>query len=223
MVWQENVQYVVLRNVTVAAGQTATITVKPGGGGYALISGMQNHVLQAGLPATPAGRRRADGLLCPTMAPPPSLQRHRCGKRPLGLSGHHVAQPWSADGHCSKPDLPARLGLRRRGRFTFKANDGNADSAPATVSIIVLGMNRATLINVQFCAAFAIQATFKNRKSARQPSARRPTIMDAYSRDGAGGTFLTYGFLTNLKGPMAARRRRFDGRQRPGSLEQRLL
>ena len=41
VVWQEGVQYVVVRTVAVPAGQTVTITVRPGVSGYATISGLQ--------------------------------------------------------------------------------------------------------------------------------------------------------------------------------------
>ena len=39
--WQEGVQYVRFTNVTVRAGQPVTLTVLPGEGGYAVISGLQ--------------------------------------------------------------------------------------------------------------------------------------------------------------------------------------
>ncbi|MGA2177126.1 MAG: immunoglobulin domain-containing protein [Verrucomicrobiota bacterium] len=40
-VWQEGVQYVKFTNVSVSAGQTITIMVEPGAGGYAVLSGLQ--------------------------------------------------------------------------------------------------------------------------------------------------------------------------------------
>jgi hypothetical protein len=40
-VWQEGVQYVEFTNVNVPDGQTVTITVEPGGGRYAVLSGLQ--------------------------------------------------------------------------------------------------------------------------------------------------------------------------------------
>jgi len=40
-VWQEGVQYVEFTNVSVSVGQTITITVEPGAGGYAVLSGLQ--------------------------------------------------------------------------------------------------------------------------------------------------------------------------------------
>jgi len=40
-IWQEGLQYVEFRGVTIAAGQVVTITVLPGSGGYAVISGLQ--------------------------------------------------------------------------------------------------------------------------------------------------------------------------------------
>jgi hypothetical protein len=40
-IWQEGVQYVVFPNISVAAGQTITITVAQGAGGYAILSGLQ--------------------------------------------------------------------------------------------------------------------------------------------------------------------------------------
>jgi len=52
-VWQEGVQYVVFREVSVVgAGQALTVTVLPGASGYAIVSGMQ--ILQkSALPQTP--------------------------------------------------------------------------------------------------------------------------------------------------------------------------
>src|SRR5437588_5652538 len=41
IVWQEGVQYIVIRGVPLTAGQAATITVRPGASGYATISGFQ--------------------------------------------------------------------------------------------------------------------------------------------------------------------------------------
>jgi hypothetical protein len=41
LVWQEGLQYALFRSVSVGAGQAATLTVLPGQGGVALISGMQ--------------------------------------------------------------------------------------------------------------------------------------------------------------------------------------
>jgi len=40
-VWQEGVQYVEFTNVSVYAGETMSITVAPGAGGYAVLSGLQ--------------------------------------------------------------------------------------------------------------------------------------------------------------------------------------
>jgi len=51
-IWQEGVQYVQFNNVVVSAGDTITITVEAGTGGYAVISGLQ--MVPAGpTPATP--------------------------------------------------------------------------------------------------------------------------------------------------------------------------
>jgi hypothetical protein len=48
-IWQDGVQYVDFTNAIVKAGQTITITVKPGVGGYAVLSGLQMAALN--LPA----------------------------------------------------------------------------------------------------------------------------------------------------------------------------
>ena len=41
LLWQEGRQYALYRGVLVGAGQGVTLTVRPGVGGYAVISGMQ--------------------------------------------------------------------------------------------------------------------------------------------------------------------------------------
>jgi hypothetical protein len=50
ILWQENVQYVRFRNVSLASGQTVTITSKPGLAGYAEVSGLQ--IAPSSSPAT---------------------------------------------------------------------------------------------------------------------------------------------------------------------------
>ena len=78
--------------------------------------------------------------------------------------------------------------------FIFKANDGQIDSAAATVNITVLSNTAAMLIDVDFGAGLA-------KSPEVGPAAVGLTANDFwnyYSRDDGHGGFLSFGVLSNL-------------------------
>src|SRR5262249_46938558 len=74
VVWQENVQYVVIRGVVLADSQAATLTVRPGAGGYAGIYG-------------PQARQTQGGTKQPPGDPAPTRQQNRRYRRQRQLPG----------------------------------------------------------------------------------------------------------------------------------------
>jgi hypothetical protein len=78
--------------------------------------------------------------------------------------------------------------------FTFVANDGQTDSPPATVSITVLEDNSRLLVDIDFGAG---NATTENGPAAVGHSP--DDLWNFYTRDGANGEWLTFGFLSGLK------------------------
>jgi hypothetical protein len=78
--------------------------------------------------------------------------------------------------------------------FTFKVNDGQADSAVVTVNITVLSNTAAMLIDVDFGAGLT-------KSPETGPAAVGLTANDFwnfYSRDDGNGGWLSFGVLTNL-------------------------
>ena len=78
--------------------------------------------------------------------------------------------------------------------FTFTANDGQLDSAPATVSITVLPDGSLPLIDVYFGAGTATTET--------GPAAighANDDFWNFYTRDDGHGGWLSFGGLSNLK------------------------
>src|SRR5204863_1797437 len=78
--------------------------------------------------------------------------------------------------------------------FTFIANDGQADSAPATVNITVFPNTSQSLIDVDFGGGATT--------SEVGPAATGHSVTDFwnyYTRNGDFGEWRTLGALTNLK------------------------
>jgi hypothetical protein len=72
--WQEGMQYVEFTDVTVVTGQTVTITAEPGGGGFALISGLQIAVPTVGAGNSPATTQLAQSGRVPVIGPQSLLE-----------------------------------------------------------------------------------------------------------------------------------------------------
>jgi hypothetical protein len=148
VVWQEGLQYALFRAVTVASGAIVTLTSRPGSGGYATIAGIQ-----------------IAGTI-PTNHPPVANNQNvlvsQDGTKAITLAGSDVdgdtltyavgAPPAQGSLSGTAPNLiyTPTPGYSGPDSFTFTANDGKADSAPATVSLNIFPNNTASLLDVDF-------------------------------------------------------------------------
>jgi len=98
-VWQEGVQYVRFTNVTVTAGQPVTITVLPGEGGYAVISGLQ---IARVATSAPVAAREAAGYLIDVqfcaLANEGGLNARKRGVAAIGQTTNDFWNAYSRDG-----------------------------------------------------------------------------------------------------------------------------
>src|SRR5882724_4492494 len=280
VVWQEGLQYVTFRAVQVTNASVITLTVRPGAGGYATLSGMQIAQVDAPPPvarsivqqpasqsvgegsdvtfsvgvsgsspfsyqwrlggtdisgatgasltlhqvvaanegnysvrvSNPAGSVvSADAALTvtpvnhPPVANSQSVLVAQNGSTAITLSGSdpdgnplsYVVTSTPAHGTLSgtAPSLNYTPVTDYSGSdsFTFKVNDGQVDSAVATVSVIVLPDGTKPLIDVDFGAG---AATTEIGPAATGHSAN--DFWNFYTRDGQGG-WLSFGVLSNLK------------------------
>jgi hypothetical protein len=192
VVWQEGLQFVVFRNVQVAGGQPVVLTVKPGGGGYATISGLQlasvtstNHV---------------------PVATPQSVTVAQDGNQAITLGGldldgdslSYTTTSLPAHGTLTgaAPNLSYTplAGYSGSDSFSFKVNDGQIDSVAATVSISVTASGGWQFISVDFGAG---AGTTKTGLAATGQSAG--DYWNFYTRDDGQGGWLTFGAIPNLK------------------------
>ncbi len=198
IVWEENVQFVAMRNVAVAASQDATITVWPGAGGYAVISGLQlvtadgvstNHepvangqsvavVYNGSAAITLTGSDLDNDPLTYTVTTPPAHGN---------LTGTAPNLTYQPEANYSGPDS-----------FAFKVNDGQVDSAMALVSINVLAPGTEPLIAVNFYAHLSggLDATKTGLAAIGHGT---NDYWNHYSRDNPRGGWLSLGALSNLK------------------------
>jgi hypothetical protein len=84
--------------------------------------------------------------------------------------------------------------------FSFKANDGLTDSAPATVSINVIGEVQPghNLINVDFGGGGSTPGIDSKKTGLAANGHTTNDVWNFYSRDDGQGGWMTYGTLTNL-------------------------
>jgi hypothetical protein len=190
--WQEGNQFVVFRSVHVNTGDGITLTVRPGSGGYATISGLQ---ISSGTATnhSPVANSQAVNVL-------------EGASKAIALTGSDldgdtltyavVDGPTNGTLSGTAPNLvytPA-AGYVGPDSFTFKANDGQVDSSVATVSIFVLASGPGMLINIDIGAGTAT--------SEVGPAATGHSTNDYwnfYTRDDGSGGWRSIGALSNLK------------------------
>jgi len=151
VVWQEGVQYVVFRNVQVLnGGPAAVLTVLPGSGGYATLSGIQlasvsamNHAPTANSQSKVVDQNSTNSIVLTGS----DLDGDALTFTVLGLPTHG-----SLTGTPPNLTYVPLVGYSGTDSFTFKASDGQADSGAATVSITVRAAGTSGLINVDFGA-----------------------------------------------------------------------
>jgi Bacterial Ig domain/Immunoglobulin domain/Immunoglobulin I-set domain len=197
--WQEGVQYVAFRNVVVSnPGDQVQITVLPGASGYALIAGMQI----AGLTAT----TNDPPINHPPIGNDQNVSVVANGSVAMTLSGSDVNNNTLTYSLISLPAHGTLTGIAPNlvyqpdtnytgaDNFTFKVNDGQVDSAPATVSISVFEAEGGSIIDIDFGAGTS------GGKTGFAAIGQTPNdFWNYYTRDDGQGGWLTLGAVSNLK------------------------
>ncbi|EEF60300.1 beta strand repeat-containing protein [Pedosphaera parvula] len=196
--WQEGVQYVVFRGVTIAnGGQAATITVLPGASGYAILAGMQ---IASSTAATnpPVNHTPVANDQTVTLAANGSASITVTGSDVDGdeLTYSLVSLPSHGTLTGITPHLTYQptAGYSGSDSFTFKVNDGHTNSAAGTVSLNVLEMSAGGLIDVDFGAG-----TSTGESGFAAIGQTTNDFWNFYSRDDGQGGWLTFGTLGSLK------------------------
>jgi hypothetical protein len=194
-VWQQGLQYVVISNVVVGAGQTVTVTVSPAASSYAIISGMQMAQVAATAP------------VAPTIASQPASQTVTAGTNvtfTVGVSGSlPLSYQWQYGGNKINGATASSLMLNNvqvsdSGNYSVTVSNaaGSATSSNAvlTVNPVVVSSNSLPLIDVDFGSG---TATSEVGFAATGQSAN--DFWNFYTRDDGRGGYLSFGSLANLK------------------------
>ncbi|MDB6123148.1 MAG: Immunoglobulin I-set domain protein [Pedosphaera sp.] len=198
--WQEGVQYVVFRGVTIAnAGQMATLTVLPGVSGYAIISGMQiasvTPIIHVPVNHAPVANNQNISL-----AQGATVSVTLTGSDVDGDALTYSLTSLPAHGTLVgiTPNLSYQVPSNYAGAdsFTFKVNDGHVD-ATATVSITVLQNGTTSvgsLINVDFGTG-----TTSTKTGFAATGNASDDFWNFYSRENGQGGWRNLGTVSNLK------------------------
>ena len=200
-IWQEGQQYVTaFRGVTVNPSQPVVLTGLPGASGEAIIAGIQITQTTGSAPVAPA------------ITAQPASQTVTAGANVsfnVGVTGSWpLNYQWQFGGNNLAGATSATLSLAN----VQVANSGNysvivsnsagftvSSNAILTVTPVIVSTNSLSLLDVQFCA-LGNPGTLKVLKTGFAAVGQTANdYWNAYSRDGAGGSFLTYGVLNNLE------------------------
>ena len=191
VVWQEGLQYVAFRSVHVT-NEAMTLTVRPGQGGYATISGLQ---IAAVTPTNHPPVVKNQTLYLPQDSMLPiMLTGTDLDGDPLTFSVTVPPLNGTLSGAAPNLTYTPDPGFTGVDTFNFTANDGQADSAPATITLNVMATNAATLLNIDFGGG--------SSTSEVGPAATGHSPGDFwnyYTRNDGHGGWLTFGSLTHLK------------------------
>lgn len=191
VVWQEGLQYTRFRSVKVAAGNEVSITVRPGAGGYATLSGLQ---IAAVLPTNHLPVANAQVVFA-TEETPQSITLTGSDLDGEALT-YAVASPpthGSLSGTAPALVYTSDPGFTGSDTLTFTVNDGHGTSAPATIILRVLGSGTTLLIDVDFGGGSAT--------TEQGPAATGHSIADFwnyYTRNDGQGGWRSFGTLSNL-------------------------
>jgi hypothetical protein len=193
VVWQEGLQFVVFRNVTIVnGGQPVVLTVRPGPGGYSTISGMQiasvtgmNHPPVANAATATVNQNSTNAI---------TLTGSDLDADPLTFTVTTLPDHGVLSGTAPNLSYVPFSGYSGADRVRFKVNDGHADSAEATVSINVLAPGTGKLIDLAFGAG---TSTTKTGLAATGQSSS--DFWNFYTRDDGHGGYLNFGSVSNLK------------------------
>jgi hypothetical protein len=199
--WQEGVQYVRFTNVAVSVDQVVTITVLPGDDGLAVLSGLQMAQLVAAAPVAPVitGQPADKTVVAGSSA---SFSVGVSGSHPLSYQWHYGGSDivGATSGTLTLVGVQAADAGNYSVTVTNAVGSATSSNAVLTVTPVIVQTNDfGTLIDVQFCA-LANPGGLKDRKTGLAAIGQTGNdYWNAYSRDGAGGSFLTFGSLSNLK------------------------
>ncbi len=194
-VWQEGRQYALYRGVTVGAGQAATIIVRPGQDGYAVISGMQIGATVGGTGTPPSivtqPQSQAVGLgsnvtfsVVANGSAPLNYQWRLGGTNLAGATGSALAlvnvQPADA------------------GNYSVRVTNAFGSILSSEATLTVVQGAPGTLININFGAHLSPGMTgIKVGIAATGQSTN--DFWNFYSRDDSQGNWLVNGALPDLK------------------------
>jgi hypothetical protein len=191
VVWQESVQYVVFRNVAISAGQAMVLTVRPGSDGYATISGLQlasvnptNHVPVASAESVTVTQDNSKAIILSGA----DLDGDALTYVVTTLPAHGILS-----GAAPNVTYEPLAGYAGSDSFAFKVNDGQIDSAEATVTITVLAPGAQQFINIDFGAGSGSKVGLA---AAGQTAA---DFWNFYDRNDGNGGWLTFGWVSPLK------------------------
>ena len=193
VVWQENLQFVVFRNVAIpSSGVPAVLTVRPGPGGYATISGMQiasitgmNHAPVANAATMTVNQNSTNAI---------TLTGSDLDGDPMTFTVIHLPDHGVLSGTPPNVIYVPFTGYSGPDRVGFQVNDSQADSTEANVSINVVVPGSVKLIDV------AMGAGTSTSKTGFAATGQNTTdFWNFYTRDDGHGGWLTFGSVTNLK------------------------
>ncbi len=145
--WQENVQYVVIRSIGVASGDTVTLNVYAGDGGIAVLNGLQIVPVPPPVPvilAQPVNQSVPVGYTA-------SFSVTAYGQAPLSYQWSHngTAIPGATSATLLLPNVQNGNPNNANGTYTVMVSNGHGSVTSSGATLTVLGSGSA-LVNVDF-------------------------------------------------------------------------
>ena len=191
-VWQEGRQYVSFRGVSVGAGQGVTLTVLPGVGGYAVISGMQisSATVAAGTP--------------PSIVTQPQSQTAGVGSNVTFTVTANGTAPLGYQWRLGGTNLSGATGSALMLANVQAANAGTYSVLVTNSLGSVLSSNAVLTVNPSSTISFLVDLDFGMGQTQSYKvgfAATGETTNDFwnyYTRDDGNGGYRTFGALSNL-------------------------
>ncbi len=198
-VWQQGLQYVEFQNVVITAGQTVTITVLPASSSYAIIAGLQIAGITSATVAPVVTNQPTSQTV--TAGGTGSFSVGASGTAPLSYQWQYGTTPIA--GATGTTLTLANVQTSQAGNYSVIVSNSVgftvSSNAVLTVTPVIVSTNTLSLLDVQFCA-LGNPGTLKVLKTGFAAIGQTANdFWNAYSRDGADGSFLTYGVLNNLE------------------------
>ncbi len=194
VVWQQGVQYVEFQNVVIGAGQGVTITVLPGDGGYAVISGLQIAQVVMSAPVAPVVTTQPASQTV-TVGANVTFNVGVTGSAPLSYQWQYGGNNISGATGASLILTNVQVGNGGNYSVTVTNAGGSTTSSNAvlTVNPVIVSTNGLPLIDVDFGSGTAAEVGFAATGQTTND------FWNFYTRDDGNGGYLTFGSLTGMK------------------------